>query len=376
MFSFIALGSMLQCVGTKNQGGYQFTGKVAKTAKFGTLDYNAFLSKREELRRLSIFAQSAAQAMEAAQQSPSFPLIALSVQLQNAYANSQTIVDRWLITEYAKKAGLVADADAGKQYLQFLIQNSLDVNALTSCLRAAGLNETTLLDLLREQIAYERCIRRLDGGMGVEQLQEMMLGVVSESQIAFGHGSVAAAPAEALQAYAALNQTAKASVATFRAADYADQVADPSEGDLRKFYEQYKDVVANAYSKTPGFTQPTRIAFEVVRAEITSDVLDAIPAEEVQKYYDEHKEEYKKPKAQAAPAAVPSEDTLELPGAGSATVIPDDMIDAFGGDDAATTEEAAAPAAEDAAPVEDVVPAEEAASVDEAPAKPEVIETM
>ena len=66
MFSFIALGSMLQCVGARNEGtGPRYTDEVAKTSQFGKLDYNDFLNERQEMFRLGAFLDAIAERLEA-----------------------------------------------------------------------------------------------------------------------------------------------------------------------------------------------------------------------------------------------------------------------------------------------------------------------
>ena len=101
MFSFIALGSMLQCVGSKNEGGPRYTGKVASTQKFGELDYNEFLVLRQDAYRLSIFLESVARAAQELQAQPSDALTTLSMEMNVAKSNADAIVDRWLIGKYA-----------------------------------------------------------------------------------------------------------------------------------------------------------------------------------------------------------------------------------------------------------------------------------
>ena len=318
MFSFIALGSMVQCVGT---GGQQngATGEIAKTTKYGTYDYDAHRQAYDSATRLARFAQTAFFSLdseawaETAQMAQYLPesylaqfyiaalsrkdavkaaqaqrLNAMATELDYALSDAQALVNRWLILQFAYEKGLAAsDADA-TQYLQTLLGGSLSAEEWQMCYRAGGLNDQLLIDLLKEQIAYERAVARYDNPSAL---------VVS---------------ADLAEAFEATNRAMKANVVAFDAADYVDQIADPSEEELTKFYEQYRNIVANASSATPGFTQPTKLALEVVRADVTPEVLAAISDEEVQKYYDEHLEDFKKPTV--APAAPAEESGLSLDG--------------------------------------------------------------
>ncbi|MGN0910801.1 MAG: hypothetical protein ACI4NV_05190, partial [Thermoguttaceae bacterium] len=370
MFSFIALGSMLQCVGSKNEGGPRYTGKVASTQKFGELDYNEFLVLRQDAYRLSIFLESVARAAQELQAQPSDALTTLSMEMNIAKSNADAIVDRWLIGKYAAAEKMQPSEAAALEYLKLLTTvvrynadqtqevGSLPADALQYCMRSAGYTDTTLVDALKTQIAFDRYIRKADAGRRMDPWYNQ----ASLAQIAYGHGEPLSTPADALEAYDALNRQAKAKVAVFKASDYAAEVADPSEAKLEELYEQYKDVVFHADSDRPGFTQPTKIALEIVRAELTDEVLDAIPMEDVQKYYEEHKEEFRIPKRATTPAApesaLPDVETLS---------IPEDALNAI----AAPAEEAAAPAEEAAAPAEEAAaPAEEAAAPAEEAAAP------
>ena len=379
MFSFIALGSMVQCVGTGGQRGAT-TGEIAKTTKYGTYDYEAYRQSYDSATRLAGFAQTAFYLLdseawaETAQMAQYLPenylaqfyiaalsqkdankaaqaqrLNAMATELNYALSDAQALVNRWLILQFAYDKGLAAsDADA-TQYLQTLLGGSLSPEEWQTCYRAGGLNDQLLLDLLKEQIAYERAVARYD------------------------NPSALVASADLAEAFEATNRSMKANVVAFNAADYVDQIAEPSEETLKKFYEQYRNVVANASSATPGFTQPTKLALEAVRADVTPEALAAISDEEIQKYYDEHRDDFKKPTV--APTAPAEEPGLSMDGIADIELT-EEAAPAV--EEAPATEEAApaveeAPATEEAAPAVEEAPASEEAApaVEEAPATEE-----
>ena len=387
MFSFIALGSMLQCVGARNEGtGPRYTDQVAKTSQFGKLDYNDFLNERQNMYRLGAFLDAIASAAQALKAQPSEGLTLLRMETELASSDAEILVDRWLVTKCAEKEGLVPDDAAVLEYLQLLTQvvqygennaataGSIPSDSLATAMRVAGLNESGLRDLLKSQIAYERMIRKVDAG----RRMDAWYNTSGIEQMAFGHGEPLSTPADALEAYNALNRMVKAKVAVFKASAFVDKVAEPSDDVAKKFYQQYKNVTFHADSATPGFTQPVKLALELVRADINDEVLDSISMEDVKQYYEEHKEEFRIPKstAPAAPTA-PAADAVSLPGADTPALnaLPDDALDSFGGETAPEIEvpaEETAPAteapAEEAAPATKA-PAEEAAPATEAPAE-------
>ena len=389
MFSFIALGSMLQCVGARNEGtGPRYTDQVAKTSQFGKLDYNDFLNERQNMYRLGAFLDAIASAAQALKAQPSEGLTLLRMETELASSDAEILVDRWLVTKCAEKEGLVPDDAAVLEYLQLLTQvvqygennaataGSIPSDSLATAMRVAGLNESGLRDLLKMQIAYERMIRKVDAG----RRMDAWYNTSGIEQMAFGHGEPLSTPADALESYNALNRMVKAKVAVFKASAFVDKVAEPSDDVAKKFYQQYKNVTFHADSATPGFTQPVKLALELVRADINDEVLDSISMEDVKQYYEEHKEEFRIPKS-AAPAAPtePSADAVSLPGADTPALnaLPDDALDSFGGETAPEIEvpaEETAPATE--APAEEAAPASETPAEEAAPAETPAEETM
>ncbi len=376
MFSFIALGSMLQCVGARNEGtGPRYTDEVAKTSQFGKLDYNDFLNERQEMFRLGAFLDAIASATQALKAQPSEMLTLLRMETELASSDAEILVDRWLVTKCAEKEGLIPDDAAVLEYLQLLTQvvqygeggaataGSIPSESLTAAMRVAGLNESGLRDLLKNQIAYERMIRKVDAG----RRMDAWYNTSGIEQMAFGHGEPLSTPADALAAYDALNRMVKAKVAVFKASSFVEKVAEPSEAVAKKFYQQYRNVTFHADSATPGFTQPVKLALELVRADIDDEVLDAISMDDVKQYYEEHKEEFRIPKSSAPAAnAEPAAEAVTLPGADAPALnaLPDDAINSFGAD----AEEPAETAPATDAPAEEPAPAQEAPADEPAPA--------
>ena len=392
MFSFIALGSMLQCVGTRNQGnGPHYVGDVAKTSTFGTLSYNDFLEYRAEAMRLQAFLENLMGAAGEYQGSPTADLIYLRLQLAVCANNPELLVDRWLIEQYAKKEKLSADDSAVREYLARLV--SLNVSSksdsgeqttsvasypsdlIKRCLRAAGLTESQLTEILKGQIAIDRLVRKIDAGIRLAPIDNPYANPGTIAQLGFGHGSLPKSSEDLLTAYEALNCALKLKVASFNAGDFVGQVADPTEAQAKAFYEQYKNIEFHPDSATPGFTQPTKLAMELARIEITDETLDSISMEDVQKYYDEHKEEFRIPKS-SSPAAddAPKAENVGIEGeTPSLTATPDEILDSL--DIPQMDVPAAEEPVQEAPATEDQAPAQDAPAVEE-PAKEEGAMTL
>ncbi|MEZ6071213.1 MAG: hypothetical protein R3C10_13295 [Pirellulales bacterium] len=91
-----------------------------------------------------------------------------------------------------------------------------------------------------------------------------------------------------------MNASIRAEVVPVAVADFVDKVHQPSDQELTAFFEEHKDDIPDTASPQPGFRQPKMVAVEFVTATYGSFVdPDAVTAEDVKKYYDEHLEEFK-----------------------------------------------------------------------------------
>ena len=358
MFSFIALGSLVQCL---QQSRPQQAGQniYATTKTVGNLDYFGYLQEQQGVQALTQFLYTAVQHLASDEVKVIMPfygtllvmdedpatgqkhpvalshLMALMQQLNYAGSDSRAVVDRWLVTQLGYKKGMAADRDDVRGYLALLFDNKLTAEDLNLCLRMVGLNQLQLTQLLQDQIVYDRMLRSADGGMD----------------------GMNVTPADQLNAGRWLYGKSKVAVASFPVSNYTDQVADPGDDVLRPFYEKYRNLPYNPASKTPGFRFPARAAFEVVRAELTEERLNAVTDEEIAAYYEEHKEDYAKPTAQPSAGADAGPQTSLMSDA--------DLLSLPSDDDIAPAQDAA-PAAE--APAEEAAPApaEEAPTAEQA----------
>jgi hypothetical protein len=103
-------------------------------------------------------------------------------------------------------------------------------------------------------------------------------------------------PAQRFEYYARLNRRASAEVMPLAVGDFVDQVADPSKAELQEFYDRYKNDFPNPDSPDPGFKEPQRATFQYFKADIeqlTEKIKPEITEEEISKYYDANKEQFR-----------------------------------------------------------------------------------
>ena len=376
MFSFIALGSMFQCLQVGTRTGQ--AGVFAKTKTLGTYDYSAMLMQQDEVNRLYTFLQTAASSMaeegllatqgnliftfEGPADKPEerMPIILdqlmlLLGELSNTLngENSENLVNRWLIVQTGRKDGFAPTENNVRDYLSALFGGKLNSKHLAQGLASAGLRQDGLVLLLQNQLVYDWMIRRADGGWRNDPITAM-------TAMPTGHGTLASVPGEEAAVGQRLYRTLKADAAAFPVEKYFDQIPDPTKDEARDYFEMYKNVPWSETSDRPGFFMPTKASFEVVTAELSDELLDAVTDDEIAAYYEEHIEDFARPSAPAPePAPAPAIEGAED------FALPEDLesTDVAAPAEAAPAEEAPAEAAPEAAPAEDApaeVPAAEA----------------
>ncbi|HEV2972095.1 MAG TPA: hypothetical protein VGY55_19135 [Pirellulales bacterium] len=79
--------------------------------------------------------------------------------------------------------------------------------------------------------------------------------------------------------------------------DFADKVPDPTDNELRAFFEKYKDDLSNPISPEPGFKEPTRAKFQYFLAkqeDLIKEEKPKVTNDEIKDYYEKHKEQFRK----------------------------------------------------------------------------------
>jgi hypothetical protein len=97
-------------------------------------------------------------------------------------------------------------------------------------------------------------------------------------------------------------------------ADYVHRIDDPSDEELQKFFDEHKDNLPNPASPKPGFRIPQKVALEYFKADVETftlpkSVTDAEIVEQYEKFKDSYDRKFKvRPTMQPATPAVPKEE--------------------------------------------------------------------
>jgi len=197
-----------------------------------------------------------------------------------------------LMMEEAEKIGLDISQTQVKAYIDNLTSNKLSGRAFREITSRIGLSGEDLFDLLREQ-------------MIAREVSNVLMP------------RVMASPDDYWTAYQKLNVKQELTVVPIAAESFLDQVGKPSEDELKKLFEEYKDVFPNEEEPgSPGFRQPVRakLGYLEVDYDQVQSSLPEISDEDIEAYYEANKEQFRNNVTPVFPSEQPGmNETTEQP---------------------------------------------------------------
>lgn len=265
MVSFIIIPAIMQLFSGYGGGG---PADIAKTRKFGTINEPMVQALAQNRRSLGAFYEVLSRKLVAPDGSNAQQLQALwsRANAYNSSGNEESLVTQWLLAQYAHEKGIKVGPETIKNHLVALTGGLINDQALVDTLKDVGLNERQLETLLA-------------GDISVDQLQA-----------SFDISQMAVTPLTRWDWFQRMNRQITAEVAAVPVDRFVSQVSDPSDAELRKFFEDNKDTVFDPSLPESGFTAPQQIAFQYVKAVPGQKILDSITDEEIAKYYEANKE--------------------------------------------------------------------------------------
>jgi len=177
------------------------------------------------------------------------------------------LINRWLLTRYAQEKGMVVPNKLIVERLRKISSGDISNQLLDEICQQLGLSSDNLIHLLRE---------------------EMLASYVENS---FFSSTAATTPLDRWTLYQRVNRSLTAEVAVIPVTSFQKDVKEPSEMELKKFFEENKKRVYNPSLPDSGFEIPTRFAFQVIDLTPGEQLLASITQEEIEKYYEENKAE-------------------------------------------------------------------------------------
>jgi hypothetical protein len=178
-------------------------------------------------------------------------------------------VETMLLDKRAEQMHLVVSDAAINQFLKEISLDSVsqrEMAGLINKLHGGGVGENQLFDALRNELTAWR---------------------VTQS---FEVSAAGLTPAQRWDYYQRLNRKATIEAIPVAVADFADQVPDPGDDELKKFFDAHKNTIPVAGSPDAGFKQPRRERFQYFKVDYAMfrDMVEPTE-EEIEKYYEANK---------------------------------------------------------------------------------------
>jgi hypothetical protein len=187
-------------------------------------------------------------------------------------------IETFVLAKRAEELGMVVSDRAINELLKQITDNSLDSIAL----------EAAIKDLQggRRRVSVARLFDAIRTEMLASKLSQLFFQSLRD-----------VTPAQRFEYYQSLNRKAKAEIMPLSVTSFVNQVTtEPTNEELRAYYDQYKNRFPDPASSEPGFKEPKRASFQYYKAdfakfkdEFKSKVTDA----EIAEYYEQNKAQFR-----------------------------------------------------------------------------------
>lgn len=213
---------------------------------------------------------------------------------------------------------LVAPLELPATYEQGVEQNVVNTHLFAEAAREAGIvvSDETIRDYLTD-VGFRKVTREQmrgilqqmgGGGRGgysvdyiFDLLRDALLARNYLASYTFQFQTVL--PEQRYKEWLRVNDRVVVEAAAVNVADLTSEVADPSDAELKEFYEEYKDRVPQPMrvgnielpSPTPGFATPRRVVLQYAMADMAIEAekqLENVTDEEIETYYEENKSQF------------------------------------------------------------------------------------
>jgi hypothetical protein len=235
MFAFVFIPIIMQGMGGQTQ-----TDPVAvKTTKFRNLRESELdeLMKRRRKVRL-VFAELGARAGMDPSRAEAF------VEYFIGPATEEAVVDTWLRARCAEELGIVVNDQAINTFIEQWTANRVKSDDILATFHHAAVSAGQFFDMVRDELL---------------SLQLKALSAPSERAVT---------PGQRWDYFNRVNRMANIEAIPLAVANYVDKVQDPTDDELKKFFEEHKYTPPNPASPEPGFRVPHRVAFEYFKADV------------------------------------------------------------------------------------------------------------
>lgn len=272
MFAFVFLPIMMESMGSRSQAN-----PVVVTTKYGELresDINALVTQRRKITSVLADVLGMAGAPPA--------LAHQWVESRIGPATEDAVVTSWVLARHAEEQGVVISDTTVNNFLKELTEDRVKATNFITAFKRSGLSDLQFFNAMRDELAA----LQLDS-----IFQTSLRGVT---------------PAERWEYFNRVKQQATIEAVPVAVAGFVDKIdTEPTDAELKTFFEANKDKLPFPNSPESGFREPQRVALEWFKAnydKFTSP--EIVTDEEIKERYEKNKELYdppaKKPEAKDA----------------------------------------------------------------------------
>jgi hypothetical protein len=270
MIAFVFIGpTCLQSSRSLGQG----QNPAVVSWKFGTIHEGEMFSRMKMRRDLNQFL---IQARLLAGQP-------LSENYQRFDVSEQGVVNGMVLSQLGKDLGLIISDDIVNMRLAEWTGNRVrpgDLEQIIARLTQQRVSSQQIFEALRQEFLAEYAYQLWLAGAGVDPL-------LIRDDFSLDP------PEQRWENFLRLEQSIVAQVMPVPVAEFIDEVAEPTDAELREFYNRYKNQEPIPGSPEPGFRQPYRAKFEYFKADMESMVASVMPQitdREISEYYEKNKD--------------------------------------------------------------------------------------
>jgi hypothetical protein len=182
--------------------------------------------------------------------------------------SEETVINDWLKARRAHELGIVADEKSVNELLGRQTGNRIPVTEIQKKIRDQGLREEQFFALMEEKLL-------------ADQFADM-------SQT----GLRAMTPSQRWDYFNRLNQLATIEAVAVPAANFTKEIKDPTDEELKTFFDKHKDAFSNPDSPEPGFHKRQKVSIEYVKADVDEFAKKNVTDKEVDARFEKDKKQY------------------------------------------------------------------------------------
>ncbi len=187
----------------------------------------------------------------------------------------QQAVETMLMAERAKQMGLVVSDQTINDMIRQISSDSLSPAEIQTIIRRLQpqrpISVTRLFDAFRTELLA---------------MQYYQFFVSSLADVP---------PAQRFEYFSRLNRRVKSELMPLAVADFVSQAPEPTDAEVKEFYEKYKNAYPDPTSPEPGFNKPKRASFQYFKATLdplAEQLKGEVSEEEIAKFYEENKQRF------------------------------------------------------------------------------------